>query len=167
MHPSFSFNEGFCEDFSIWNSGIWNRTVCKNSTFKDISYKKIKEFIKNIIVLDGLPLEESLLEPLYAYAKDCNYDPKNCSTEENLCDGIVHCLDGRDEHDCLQKANFPEEATLRCIEDHRGKYNLEILAVPCNGVQECRDGIDEKLCGRSSNIVIIIATLLFLLVLTL
>ena len=66
-------------------------------------------------------------EPLYAYAKDCNYDPKNCSTEENLCDGIVHCLDGRDEHDCLQKANFPEEATFRCIEDQRGKYNLEIL----------------------------------------
>ena len=68
---------------------------------------------------------------------------------ENKCDGIVHCIEGEDEADetCEGLLYFPEEATIKCIEDRPG-YDITIMATPCDGIKECRDGIDEQ-CGEN------------------
>ena len=84
----------------------------------------------------------------------CKYS-KSCISHSKTCDGIVHCGgNGEDEdfslcHNPL-KSTFPETATIECLEKGRGKYEIKILAIPCNGEEECIDGIDEKYCEQGS-----------------
>ena len=66
------------------------------------------------------------------------------NVSEKKCDGIFHCLHGEDETYEECKINFPEEATIECIENRVDGIDLKIKAVSCDGIRECRSGEDEE-----------------------
>ena len=59
----------------------------------------------------------------------------------------MHCINAEDEDFEICQHHFPEEATIKCIENRLG-YDIEIWAKPCDGVQDCRDGSDENCDDR-------------------
>ena len=74
---------------------------------------------------------------------------------ENMCDGVVHCIEGEDEADetCEGLLSFPEEATITCIENRLG-YDITIKATPCDGFKECRNGFDEYYCEENKFVLV-------------
>ena len=81
---------------------------------------------------------------------------------DKKCDGIVHCIEGEDESFETCKDEYPEEATIKCIEDRAIGYDIVIMATPCDGVKECRNGSDER-CEEDKMILIgIVAGLVIL-----
>ena len=59
---------------------------------------------------------------------------------DKKCDGIVHCIEGKDETYETCKDIFPEEATINCNE-RPSWYDIRDMAIPCNDIPEC---VDEK-----------------------
>ena len=59
----------------------------------------------------------------------------------------MHCINAEDEDFEICQHDFPEEATIKCIENRLG-YDIEIWAKPCDGVRDCRDGSDENCDDR-------------------
>ena len=84
------------------------------------------------------------------------------SSLDKKCDGIFHCLYGEDEKFETCKDTYPEEATIKCIENRAPGIDLWIKAIPCNGIRECRDGRDEE-CEDDKLLMYFILSGLFLL----
>ena len=59
----------------------------------------------------------------------------------------MHCINAEDEDFEICQHDFPEEATIKGIENRLG-YDIEIWAKPCDGVRDCRDGSDENCDDR-------------------
>ena len=55
-------------------------------------------------------------------------------------------MNGEDEQFDICEETYPEEATIKCVENRLEGINLTIKAIPCNGIKECRDGEDEDNC---------------------
>ena len=47
---------------------------------------------------------------------------KSCIKRSQVCDGVVHCLDGMDEDFELCQHTFPETASFKCEEKNRDRY---------------------------------------------
>ena len=60
----------------------------------------------------------------------------------------------------LQSVKYSPEATIKCQENKRLPYKIEILAVPCDGNIECENGIDER-CELDPLYIIITALVLY------
>ena len=73
----------------------------------------------------------------YEYSCDEN---KRCIRMEYLCDGEADCVDGTDEHNCLQRCNSTQQyfcqADLKCLPPSQ----------ICDGNIHCSDGSDEENC---------------------
>ena len=62
----------------------------------------------------------------------------------------------------LCKDTFPEEATIKCIENRLpGTIDVTIMATPCDGILECRNGIDEN-CDEDKWVLVTILSILLL-----
>ena len=94
----------------------------------------------------------------YCTKKECENDKKyfycnesqKCIPRQWLCDGAVQCpIAAEDEvfEICQNQETFPQGATIKCSENLRPKFNIEIMATPCDGIPECLDGSDEE-CGE-------------------
>ena len=107
--------------------------------------------------------EKCINDDKYFY---CNQSQK-CIPRKWLCDGAIQCpIAAEDEafEMCQPKQTFPQGATIQCIESQRPKFNIEIMATPCDGVHECLDGSDEE-CGKKlEQIVYILSGCLFLII---
>ena len=96
----------------------------------------------------------------------CNKSQK-CIPRQWLCDGAIQCpIAAEDEafEFCQPQEIFPQSATIQCEESFRPKFNVEIMATPCDGVPECHDGSDEVCGEKLKQIVPIISGGLFLII---
>ena len=68
-----------------------------------------------------------------------------CVRDQEVCDGVPHCLDKSDESDC--KIVCDDTETFRCEDEDRC---IPISAL-CNGLNECLDASDEtdEMCGEA------------------
>ena len=70
-------------------------------------------------------------------------------------------MNGEDEQFDICEETYPEEATIKCVENRLEGFNVTIMAIPCNGIQECRNGEDENNCKENQKVFqIIIASLM-------
>ena len=82
---------------------------------------------------------------------------------DKKCDGIVHCIEGEDEALETCRYLYPEEATIECNDRPKGRYDIRVLAIPCNGIPECWNDMDEN-CDE--NAMILFGVILALVIIT-
>ena len=68
-----------------------------------------------------------------------------CVRDQDVCDGVPHCLDKSDESDC--KMVCDDVDTFRCEDESRCIPTSAL----CNGLNECLDASDEtpEMCGEA------------------
>ena len=65
----------------------------------------------------------------------------------------MNCIEGEDETFESCKHSFDEEATIECNDRPKDRYDIRILAIPCNDIPECMDEKDEK-CDENNSILV-------------
>ena len=65
-------------------------------------------------------------------------------------------MNGEDEQFDICEETYPEEATIKCVENRLEGFNVTIMAIPCNGIKECRNGEDEDHCEEKQRVFQII-----------
>ena len=96
----------------------------------------------------------------------CN-DSQKCIPRQWVCDGAVQCPIGAEDEAfefCQTQETFPQGAAIKCSENLRPKFTIEIMATPCDGVPECLDGSDEECGEKLKQIVHIMSGSLFLII---
>ena len=113
----------------------------------------------------------------YCTKKECENDKKyfycnesqKCIPRQWLCDGAVQCpIAAEDEvfEICQTQETFPQAATIKCSENLRPGFTIEIMATPCDGIPECLDGSDEE-CGETLKQIVYIMSGIFLFLISL
>ncbi|GAU92925.1 hypothetical protein RvY_04939-2 [Ramazzottius varieornatus] len=109
-------------------------------------YSRISKFSKWVATVlfnstQGIVPTNSALKPFNCFGYRCS-DGK-CLQSIQVCDGILNCLDGQDEANCVSRNdtvscyewNF-ECSNGRCVDIHKR----------CNSINDCGDNSDEMFC---------------------
>ena len=139
-------NHQLCQDFSFWS----DITKSFNGSCINVDEGQNYPVVRKCISHDIQTTKELISKycdtswnyqirrietcPNSTTKSDCNqtddfYCSKSmsCIKEKEKCDGIVHCYYGEDEDLKACAHIYPESATIKCLENNRGKTSTVVV----------------------------------------